>query len=99
MPVLKEWYQDEEKYNTWATGPAHPASYRTVVADSLFNGTATPSYNLRISNISEIQTLCEGGPRTHLEQLAVRHGRGPAQGHLRLRATRRQRLQPGKLPQ
>jgi len=61
MPVLKEWYQDEEKYNTWATGPAHPASYRTVVADSLFNGTATPSYNLRISNINEIQTLVKAG--------------------------------------
>lgn len=58
MPVLKEWYEDEEKYAQWAVdNPAHPASYRTVAADSLFNGVATPYFDLRVANFAELQTL------------------------------------------
>lgn len=58
MPVLKEWYENEELYAKWAVGnAAHPDSYKTVVADSLFNGCATPSYELRIANYAELNVL------------------------------------------
>ncbi len=58
MPVLKEWYQNEELFAQWGcNNPAHPDSYRTVAADSLFIGVATPYFDLRVSNFAEIQTL------------------------------------------
>lgn len=62
MPVLKEWYENEELYSSWAVGnAAHLDSYRTVVADSLFNGVATPSYGLRVANYAELYTLVRSG--------------------------------------
>lgn len=58
MPTLKEWYEDESKFAQWGKdNPAHPESYKPVVADSLFNGTATPSWGLRIANINELQLV------------------------------------------
>lgn len=54
MPTLREWY-DEPNFSEWGAGnPAHPDSYKPVVADSLFNGSATPSYTLRIANYAEL---------------------------------------------
>ncbi len=54
MPTLREWY-DEPKFSEWgADNPAHPESYKPVIADSLFNGSATPSYTLRIANYAEL---------------------------------------------
>ena len=58
MPVLKEWYEDEELFAKWGKdNPAHPDSYRTVAVDSLFLGVATPNLDIRVSNFAEIQTL------------------------------------------
>ena len=54
MPTLREWY-DEPNFSQWGAGnPAHPESYKPVVADSLFNGSSTPSYGLRIANYAEL---------------------------------------------
>ncbi|MCL1795860.1 MAG: extracellular solute-binding protein [Clostridia bacterium] len=55
MPTIREWYTDAAKYELWAVGnPAHPDGYKPVVADSLFNGTATPSWTLRIKNFAQL---------------------------------------------
>lgn len=54
MPTLREWY-DEPNFSLWGAGnPAHPDSYKPVVADSLFNGSSTPSFGLRIANWAEL---------------------------------------------
>lgn len=54
MPTLREWY-DEPNFSKWgANNPAHPDSYKPVIADSLFNGSSTPSFGLRIANYAEL---------------------------------------------
>lgn len=58
MPTLREWYEDESLYKQWgADNAAHPDSYKEVVADSLFNGSATPSWTLRIANFAELNSV------------------------------------------
>jgi len=58
MPVLREWYENEELFGQWGKdNPAHPDSYKTAVADSLFDGTSTPSWALRISNFAELNSV------------------------------------------
>lgn len=58
MPTLREWYDDPDKFNQWGSGnAAHPNSYKEVIADSLFNGTSTPSWGLRIANYSELNNI------------------------------------------
>lgn len=58
MPTLREWYEDADKFNQWGAGnAAHPDSYKEVIADSLFNGTATPSWGLRIQNFAELNNI------------------------------------------
>ncbi len=54
MPTLREWYDDEHFAQWGENNAAHPESYKPVIADSLFNGSATPSYTLRIANYAEL---------------------------------------------
>ena len=58
MPIFREWYDDPELFAQWGENlPARPDSYRTVIVDSLFNGTATPNWVLRINNFNEIWNM------------------------------------------
>ncbi len=51
MSTLKEWYTDPAKFAQWGeNNAAHPEGYKPVIADSLFNGSATPSWTLRVKN-------------------------------------------------
>lgn len=55
MPTIREWYADADKFAQWGeNNPAHPEGYKPVIADSLFNGSATPSWTLRVKNYVQL---------------------------------------------
>lgn len=54
MPVLKEWYENEELVNKWAAGnPAHPEGYVDAILNNSFEN-CVPSLSYSIQNFPKI---------------------------------------------
>lgn len=57
MPVLKEWYEDEELVNKWATGnPAHPEGYVDAILNNGFKN-GMPNLVYSIQNFPKIMDV------------------------------------------
>lgn len=57
MPVLKEWYEDEELINHWAMGnDAHPEGYTDAILDNAFTN-CEPALTYSIRNFPKIMDV------------------------------------------
>lgn len=57
MPVLKDWYEDEELVGRWATGnDAHPEGYVDAILNNAFNN-CVPSLTYSIKNLPKIMDV------------------------------------------
>ena len=57
MPVLKDWYEDEELVAKWATGnDAHPEGYVDAFLNNAFNN-CVPSLTYSIKNLPKIMDV------------------------------------------
>ena len=61
MPVLRDWYEKPDLFSQWATGPAHPANFKPVFVDHLFQKLSTPDWTLRIMNFNDIWAAVNAG--------------------------------------
>lgn len=58
MPVLKEWYEDEELVAKWATGnEAHPEGYVDAFLNNAFSENCMPSLTYSVKNLPKIMDV------------------------------------------
>ena len=57
MPVLKDWYENEDLVNQWGTGnDAHPDGYIDAVVNNAFEN-CMPALNYNIKNFPKIMDV------------------------------------------
>ena len=58
MPVLKEWYENEDLLNQWATGnAAHPEGYIDAIMNNGFSDNCVPALTYSVQNFPKIMDV------------------------------------------